>query len=459
MTTRKKIFIICVCAFLLGVVVLSIGFVKDVLWDIDHMHIVMNTPQADQLKEYERILQTANLENRPFVRQSIGSFYLEKQDKKRAREQAELAEQEFRQSANLGGQVHALWTQAVVAENDEAAEKCLRKALALVGDKDELPFRNRALFGLRIPDTLPGTRKSELQCMLAAIENRSGRAENAEILYKQAIQNTDDFYRVSACRDYVEFLKQHNRNKEAAELLKTVETSIENVKTKDQYDNGSLAMSALAHGQEFEGNLPEALRLYKKVASITAKDPGVHSDEHIQSLVSIGKCFEKLKNDKEAEETFKLAYKLAKEPETNEDDPKSQPMTRLQNWCIIHASEPLADFYSRKGDFSKAEVLYRESCSEHKSHSGDVPVSMRYFNWTEVDLADCLRAQGKNDEASAIYQRAIDALKTDANIGPTRKSQLFDGYSKVLKALGKTKEAEEFAKKAAEMSSAADKEK
>ena len=64
-----------------------------------------------------------------------------------------------------------------------------------------------------------------------------------------------------------------------------------------------------------------------------------------------------------------------------------------------------------------------------------------------VNLANTYRQQGKYAEAEPLYQRAIVAK--EKGVGPLHKEMIpiFENYAKMLKAAGRTAEAEKMEKK------------
>jgi hypothetical protein len=454
LTGHKKLILGLVALVVIGIGTFAYGYAKRIAWDNDYLRVLQTVPDQEQLKEYERLLKSAPTEDRPYLRRVIASQYLRSGDYAGDQEENAKALEEFRQSGDIGNQIATLFSLAVSAraKNQVAeAEQYIRQALMLLGANDEIPGHSMPLYRLRLFDYLPSTRKSEFLCLLAKIKEESGHAEEAEALYKQALLTHGNFEHILACQQYSEFLKKHHREKEASAMVSEAENSIQVKHTggKDDYfDDSSLAMSSLAYHQESTGNLAEALRLYRRCEAITAKQKGLHSDDHISTLVSIGKCLDKMGNDKEAEATLKEAYKLAKQPASAPTDPQHTLDVRLQHWCIIHASEALADFHFRKKNFVEAEKLYREACQLMADHAEDVPVSMQHYDWTQVELADCLLSEGKTAEAGSIYTNAIEALKTDQTVGHRYRFKTLDGYSRYLKAQGKTTQAQEYAKQA-----------
>ena len=92
--------------------------------------------------------------------------------------------------------------------------------------------------------------------------------------------------------------------------------------------------------------------------------------------------------------------------------------------------------------------LYREAIDQLAAHEKDVPVYLQGFDWNKVDLAVCLAAEGKNDEAESLYLAAAKALESDTRVGPGRRFRVLNGCATFLHSRGKNKESAEYARKA-----------
>ncbi len=90
------------------------------------------------------------------------------------------------------------------------------------------------------------------------------------------------------------------------------------------------------------------------------------------------------------------------------------------------------------GKHSDAEKSFRMAVEEaQKFGPKDARIATSLNN-----LANCLRAQGKFDEADTTYQNAIKAK--EQSDGPFHEGlvSILDNYAKMLRAAGKEKEAE-----------------
>ncbi len=452
---RKTITLAVGGTIVLGVITLGgfagYNYFQDCLWDKEYLRVIRDLLEPEQAKEYERLLLTAKADKKPHIRNLLGSYYLGVKDYSKARAHYTKAEEEYRQLGDVGGQINtlnSLSSTSLATIEPEESEKYLSQALKLLGDNDEVRAGTMPFYGVKFLSSMPSTSKSRIVSSLASIKDKNGHPAEAEALYKQAILAKSTFERVSAYCDYADFLTRQKRPKEATAILKTAEDSIEVQKPgKGEFDDGVLALSSLASHYEFAGDFSQALRIYKKCAKRSAQMKGDNSDEHIGHLAQVAHCYEKMGQEKNEQEALEEAYRLANEPDANQGVFKKLS-TRLQHWCIIHAAGPLGDFHFRKKNYAKAESLYRESIAQLAAHEKDVPVYLQGFDWTKADLAACLAAEGKKDEAESLYRDAVQALKSDTRIGPPTRFKVFNGYALFLHSSGKDRESAEFARKA-----------
>lgn len=97
-----------------------------------------------------------------------------------------------------------------------------------------------------------------------------------------------------------------------------------------------------------------------------------------------------------------------------------------------------------QGKQSDAEKHFRLAVTEAETFGDKDPRLATALN----NLANCLRAQGRYEESDPIYQRAIQAKeKSD---GPFHEGlvSILENYSKMLRANGKTAEADKHEKRA-----------
>ena len=317
---NKKTTILAVAGIvLLGGVILGgiggYGYFQECLWDKEYLHVLQDLKEAEQAKEYERLLQTAKADKKPYLRNIISGYYFAVKDYPKAKAHLTQAEAEFSEIGDVGGQIRTLYSlgsASLATDNPDEAEKYMSKALKLFGDKDEIDSSTMPLFGFRIPGTLPSTPKARIISSLARLKARTGHPAEAEALYKQAILDKETYERVSSYTDYADFLTNQKRQKEAAAMLKTAEESIEAQKHgKGEYDSSELALSSLASHYEFASEFSQALRIYKKCAERTAQSKGASSDEHIRTLVQIAQCYEKMGQEEDEHKVLEDAYKLS----------------------------------------------------------------------------------------------------------------------------------------------------
>ncbi|HEY9712638.1 MAG TPA: tetratricopeptide repeat protein [Chroococcales cyanobacterium] len=97
-----------------------------------------------------------------------------------------------------------------------------------------------------------------------------------------------------------------------------------------------------------------------------------------------------------------------------------------------------------QGRSQEAEVQFRLAIQEaEKFGPHDAKLAMSLLN-----LANCLRGQGKFADAEATYKRAIEVK--EKGVGPLHNDlvQYFENYAKMLRAAGREAEANKMQSKA-----------
>ncbi|MBX9666296.1 MAG: tetratricopeptide repeat protein [Candidatus Obscuribacterales bacterium] len=451
----RKAAVICIVLVLLDVIVLSVvassGLVQRLQWESEFMKFtetLAGPTTSETLPGLQRLVDSADEYHKPYVRNLLTAQYCAANDWPKIEESAQKNLEEFVQNKDVGGQVSVLCILAACAnqhEDTSQAEAYFNRALQLLGSKDSiemktLPLLVSDIMGLRFP--LPSQDKQSILCEIATIKKKQGKIVEAEELYKKAIDTSDTLKRTHALTAYSKFLTQQDRTEEAKKLLLSEEKSISEASTEENGDEvRSMSMHCLGYQRESAGNLPEALRLYKKTAQMIVSQSGDQSGEYIECLADIARILEKSGKIAEAEDTYKQAYKLATRADHNK---QVTPTTR--GWRIIHAATPLADFYYQKKQFKKAEQYYRESIAQSTARYKEAPIGSD-FDWLNLKLADCLVNQNKPTEAEEIYKRAVAEVEKN-KIGELYKYEVFNGYSRCLAALQRDDEAAEFLTKA-----------
>lgn len=302
--------------------------------------------------------------------------------------------------------------------------------------KDAEPLYKQALEQLRksLGDEHPDTLKTLSN--YADVLEKLGRAQEAEPLYKQVLEarrrvlGADHPDTIVSLGNYGVILETLGRAKEAEPLYKQALDQNRKV-LGEEHPNTLRSLTNYAAVVNLLGRPNEAEPLYKQVLDQRRKVLGEDHPSTIAATNNYAIVLGSLKRMKEAEPLFKeVVEKYGKVLGAN------HPTTIL-------ALTNYAGVLGSLGRSNEADPLYKQALEQCRDAFGSShPQTLRAMN----NYALILESLGRAEDAAPLYQEALEQRrKVLGNTHPDTK-QTLNMYARTLKKLGRPDEADELLK-------------
>ncbi|WP_013325063.1 tetratricopeptide repeat protein [Gloeothece verrucosa] len=300
--------------------------------------------------------------------------------------------------------------------------------------KQALELRKR-LLGDNHPDVASSLNN------LAGLYYSQGRYEQAEPLYKQALElrkrllgdNHPDV--ASSLNNLAGLYSSQGRYEEAEPLYKQA-LELRKRLLGDNHPDVASSLNNLAGLYSSQGRYEEAEPLYKQALELRKRLLGDNHPNVATSLNNLAGLYDSQGRYEEAEPLYKQALELSKRLL---GDNHPDVATSLNN---------LAGLYSSQGRYEQAEPLYKQALELSKRLLGDnhpdVATSLN-------NLAALYDSQGRYEEAEPLYKQALELSKRLLGDNHPNVATSLNNLAALYDSQGRYEEAEPLYKQALEL--------